>query len=235
MESFEALRGTVRVTRTSGEDATDQWRALHAKVDKTGLYPVICRDESCIDNIVQVLEDLRADGVTMDSILASATPDTLKKYRATRASDVQDAPRDEFEPCDDEDEEDSYEASMPSSVADFDGEFLDEVLILHVPAHNGWEAIANLGWGNFNDCPRPEVHAAQIRNWHERYGAELCVVCDDTLEFLVRRRPQSQDEAIELALEMYALCADIVDQGTESIEALAAPLLVSNSWFFWWD
>lgn len=34
---------------------------------------------------------------------------------------------------------------------------------------------------------------------------------------------------------MYALCADIVDQGTESIEALAAQLLVSNSWFFWWD
>ncbi|WP_414650247.1 DUF4253 domain-containing protein, partial [Duganella sp.] len=33
----------------------------------------------------------------------------------------------------------------------------------------------------------------------------------------------------------YLYCADIVDQGTESIEALAATLLNARVWYFWWD
>ena len=226
MESFEALRGTVRITRTSGEDATDVWRALHARVAQTGLYPVICRDESCIENITQILEDLRADGVTMDSILAGATPEAVAKWRKASELDPDDIPRAEFEP-EEEDDEITFDTADPVSVLDFEEEFLDEVLILHVPASNGWEAIANLAWGNFNECPRPEVIAAHARDWHARYGAELCVVCDDTLEFLVRNRPQAQDEAIDLALEMYAFCPDIIDQGVQSVEQLAAVLLVS--------
>ncbi|MDX9911599.1 MAG: DUF4253 domain-containing protein [Phycisphaerales bacterium] len=234
MESFEALRGTVRITRTSGEAAADEWRALRDKVAQTGLYPVICRDESCIENITQILEDLRAEGATPDSILAGATPEAVAKWRAASELDPDDIPRAEFE-SEEEDEEITFDTANPVSVVDFDEEFLDEVLILHVPASNGWEAIANLAWGNFNECPRPEIIAAHARDWHARYGAELCVVCDDTLEFLVRTRPQSQDEAIDLALEMYTFCQDIVDQGVESVEQLAAVLLVSAGWFFWWD
>jgi hypothetical protein len=40
---------------------------------------------------------------------------------------------------------------------------------------------------------------------------------------------------ILLAKEQYAYCADIVEQGVGTIEALAATLLNGHIWFFWWD
>lgn len=38
-----------------------------------------------------------------------------------------------------------------------------------------------------------------------------------------------------LAKELYEYCPDIVDQGMGTITNLAALLMVSNAWFFWWD
>jgi len=38
-----------------------------------------------------------------------------------------------------------------------------------------------------------------------------------------------------LAREQYAYCNDLVDQGTESVAALAAGLLDGTVWYFWWD
>jgi hypothetical protein len=35
--------------------------------------------------------------------------------------------------------------------------------------------------------------------------------------------------------EHYAYAPDIVDQGTETIDALAAGLLGGTAWYFWWD
>ena len=32
-----------------------------------------------------------------------------------------------------------------------------------------------------------------------------------------------------------AYCPDIVDQGTDNLATLAAILMVSDWWFFWWD
>ena len=39
----------------------------------------------------------------------------------------------------------------------------------------------------------------------------------------------------ELAQSMYDLCSDIVDQGTETVEALAEQLARTQHLFFWWD
>ncbi|WP_425580779.1 DUF4253 domain-containing protein [Streptomyces thermospinosisporus] len=36
-------------------------------------------------------------------------------------------------------------------------------------------------------------------------------------------------------MEHYAYCSDIVDQGTGSIEDLAASQLRGKSRYFWWD
>ena len=38
-----------------------------------------------------------------------------------------------------------------------------------------------------------------------------------------------------LALEQYAYCNDIVDQGVGTIGALADGLMKSHNWYFWWD
>ena len=38
-----------------------------------------------------------------------------------------------------------------------------------------------------------------------------------------------------LALEHFLYCTDIVNQGYGTVEALAAVLLKSKYWHFWWD
>jgi len=45
----------------------------------------------------------------------------------------------------------------------------------------------------------------------------------------------TRDEALALALDQYVYCYDIVDQGTETVDALSAVLECSDYWFFWWD
>jgi hypothetical protein len=57
----------------------------------------------------------------------------------------------------------------------------------------------------------------------------------DTFELHVSRPPSSREAAMELAEEQYGFCSDIVDQGVESLEALAATLFDGHIWFFWWD
>jgi hypothetical protein len=74
-----------------------------------------------------------------------------------------------------------------------------------------------------------------LRSWHDRYGAELVSMGADTVELRVTRRPASRDEALALAREHYAYCSDTVDQGTQDLATLAAMLMASDWWFFWWD
>jgi hypothetical protein len=43
------------------------------------------------------------------------------------------------------------------------------------------------------------------------------------------------DDVEAMAKRMYAFCPDIVDQGTNTVEALARELKETNALFFWWD
>jgi hypothetical protein len=109
------------------------------------------------------------------------------------------------------------------------------VHILLIPARFSWEVPAWLRWGGWNACPPPEYHVAALRRWHGRHGAELIGMNGDTLNLRAARRPQTREEAMTLAREQYGYCPDIVDQGVESLSALAATLMASDWWYFWWD
>lgn len=115
------------------------------------------------------------------------------------------------------------------------GRILNEVHIVVVPTSDFTEAPAYLRWGNWNACPPPEVHVAALRRWRDQWGAELVGMTGDVLNLTVSRNPQSRQAALELARELYFYCPDIVDQGTEYLEPLAASLMNSKWWFFWWD
>jgi hypothetical protein len=115
------------------------------------------------------------------------------------------------------------------------GQPLDQANILVVPTPNGFEVPAHLRYGAWNECPPSEYHVAMLRSWHDRYGAELISMGADTVELRVKRRPTSRDEALALAREHYAYCNDTVDQGTQDLATLAAMLMTSDWWFFWWD
>jgi hypothetical protein len=111
----------------------------------------------------------------------------------------------------------------------------ERVHILLIPTRNGWEAPAYLRWGDWNACPPPEYHVAALRSWHERYGTVVVGINGDTMNLRAARRPAGRDEALALAREQYRYCPDIVDQGSGTISALAAQLMSSDWWYFWWD
>jgi hypothetical protein len=112
---------------------------------------------------------------------------------------------------------------------------LDQVYIVILPVDDVAIVPAHLFWGGWNDNPDSPAHIAVLRDWRERYGAELVVMGPDIIELKVARRPQTEDEARALALVQFAYCPDLVEQGVGSLDALAATLMQSDWWYFWWD
>jgi hypothetical protein len=92
-----------------------------------------------------------------------------------------------------------------------------------------------LKYGGWNECPPPVVHAATLRDWGQRFGAELVALTGDVVELAVARPPTDRAPGLELAREQYLYCGDIVWQGTDGLETLAAGLKGGTVWFFWWD
>ncbi|PSJ40585.1 DUF4253 domain-containing protein [Allosphingosinicella deserti] len=129
-------------------------------------------------------------------------------------------------------------AAMPGLILATDltsGAPLERVHLLLIPTAKSWEVPAYLAWGGWNACPPPAVHVAALKAWHERYGAELVGLNGDTLNLRVARRPTERAEALALARDFYRYCPDIVDQGTGTLAPLAAGLMTSDWWYFWWD
>ena len=110
-----------------------------------------------------------------------------------------------------------------------------EVFLALVPTSEGWQTPLLLGFGDFNACPPSHVHAALARMWLREYGAEIVSMRHDTLEFRVARPPSTREEALALAELQFEYCDDIVLQGIGYIQSLAASLLASKIWYFWWD
>lgn len=127
----------------------------------------------------------------------------------------------------------------PGALAEFidwkTSEPLERVYIARIPTHDWTEIPAYLRFGGWNACPAPEYHVAAMRSWHDRYGAELVVASSDVIELRVARRPGTRREAMALAKEFYLYCPDTVEQGTQDLSTLAALLLNSDNWYFWWD
>ncbi len=126
----------------------------------------------------------------------------------------------------------------PEFIAAYDllsGRVFDQVHILKVPASNSWEVPAHLRWGGWNACPPPEYHVAALKEWNERFGAELVGINRDTIELWVESPPSDRATALQVAKDIYRYCPDSVDQGTDTIAALAGTMVMQKSWTFWWD
>ena len=110
-----------------------------------------------------------------------------------------------------------------------------EVVTASIDTDDWTTAAAVLKFGGWNACPPPEVHVAVWRHWRERHGIQFVSAQEDLLEFSVGRPPTDHESAVELALDQYRYCNDIFDQGVGSVGALAAVLMESPYWYFWWD
>lgn len=242
-EADELMVETLPFERltVSGNEAMDAW-TRHREQGRA--YPVIVGDD---ESLARVAENWSFDDRSPEEIIGLADglvhPAGLVAHR--QAQD--EAAREYLEKAG-EDVDEDYVAPVgdwpeeadaspgPTVVRDIrTGDPLERVHLLLVPTQDGANVPAHLRWGNWNEVPPAEYHVAALRSWRERYGAELVVLTGDVMELRVQRRPSTRDEALELAREHYAFCADIVDQGTEDLATLAAVLMVSDWWYFWWD
>jgi len=111
----------------------------------------------------------------------------------------------------------------------------DEVHIVLLPIRDPARAPAYLRFGGWNSNPPPGYHVAALKSWQDRYGAVPVLISGDVIELRVTRRPETREEALALAREQFLYSEDIVYQGVGSISELAASMMVSDWWYFWWD
>jgi hypothetical protein len=115
------------------------------------------------------------------------------------------------------------------------GEIREKVFLALVPTDDATAMPAYLRFGGRHAMPQTDNRIAALRSWQARYGAELVGASNDTLNIRVKSRPGSRKEALMLAREQYEFCPDIVDQGVGDLSSLAAMLMESDWWYFWWD
>lgn len=111
------------------------------------------------------------------------------------------------------------------------------VILAKLPAKHPWEVFAWLPFGGWNECPGTEDMMAIAKHWYEKYGAVPAALSHDELE-MSASAPVPSSEAMQLALEQYGVCPDVIDQSPEgdaTVGRLADSLRQSTLWYFWWD
>lgn len=235
-----AALGYERVT-VPGSEALAEWE----KLKRSGRgWPVIVGGDEDVARIAEQfsLDEPAGSGAagshrgrrSPQEILAAAAkvtfPADLQKWPGAYRPEDMKAPLGDW-PVDAD-----LEPSGPLMLAESPSQAVREkVHILLIPTRFGWEVPAYLRWGDWNACPPPEYHVAALRRWHDVFGAELVGIDGDTIAVRAGRPPQTRAAAIKLAREQYGYCPDLIDQGTETLSALAAILMKSEWWNFWWD
>jgi uncharacterized protein DUF4253 len=111
-----------------------------------------------------------------------------------------------------------------------------EVAILRLPRVDTWKIPLFVPVGGPSDqLDRDESEEIGVqKQWHDRFGAELCCVGERSWQFRVARPPRNHDEAVELLRQqhLYAWMWDAYDE--EVIRNSAAALRVDTHWQFFW-
>ncbi len=214
----------------SGADALDELRQSLAEAPETGYHPILVGDAADYDQILEGIEE----GEDPEAILSKAERISASEWFMAEQDDGgldSDLLSGEW-PSRGEIEE---EMGIITHLDLRTHKPKPEVLIRNFKIPAAWQAFAQLSWGGWNDCPTPAEHCAIHRYWAEKYGAEVVSITYDTVQCIVSRPPTDRDAAMKLAIEQYLYCGDIVDQGCQSITDLAASLMNSDYWYFWWD
>ncbi len=205
-----------------GQKAITSWRDLRTNAPGLGYWPVILGDDRTFE---QTKKSLEASAKFVGKRSAGSGHISAEKFFEARAEEL----GDEF-PA----------GSWPvKPVAPhtfyLPSEFDKRTVMGLLPASDSSKVLQILNYGDWNACPPVHEHVAVHNYWNERYGAEIVCLSSDILEMHVDRRPANREEALALAREQYLYCSDIVEQETGTIQELAAGLMVSDAWFFWWD
>ena len=207
-----------------------------AKREQGGYTPMIIAVDVMlmedVDEYCTTAEELKAN---RDRLLSSPKFD-VQKWFTERLSDLKNDMEDYW------DETVGEVMSEPGDVSKTFSGFMDfgtprrseECILALIPTSEPWEVFAWLPFGGWNECPMPEEILWIAKYWYERYGVIPAVMTHDVLEFSAHPI-KDKNAALGVALEQYAFCQDIVDQGIGTIGRLAGGLMQSSVWYFWWD
>lgn len=73
---------------------------------------------------------------------------------------------------------------------------------------------------------------ARLKQWNAAYGIDIYKASTDTIELRLKTLPP---DLHAFAVQLYAFCPDIVDQGVGSVEKLEDYLRRTHTVFLWWD
>lgn len=106
----------------------------------------------------------------------------------------------------------------------------EQTVLLLMPTPNGWDVPAYINWFASQGC-NSQLIVALLRHWNLCYGAELVAHYGTMLQFNVRHRPQTAQEAFQLAWQQYTIaqCTTILPGVSPRDHARA--LLHSDRWF----
>jgi hypothetical protein len=217
-----------------GAEALESWQRLRDLVPETRRWPILAGD---IDEVAQVLDPIGPGFDPAVVLAASREIDPVQWGTELRESDpdLYDPPRDEPEVRERVFRQTGPRRQITLHLDIQKGRPVDRVGVVLVPTEKSWEAPAYLNYGGWHECPEPAVHVAFLRRWHEIYGAEVVSIGPDAMELSVDRPVSDREAALALADEQFLYSYDIVAQGTETLDRLAAHLLQATVWYFWWD
>lgn len=194
-----------------------------------GVFPVILGAQK---ELVLLTENFRYSKQTFASIIQASNHISLSgwfKHRVLEDEDYYELPRGDWP------EEDPHRMPLSLHCEHLTTQSLGTVVMGFVPVTHSWEVPAFLKYGGWNDCPCSHEHVAILKSWEEKYGAKIACISSDAVELTVSARPTTKEEALELAKQQFIYSPGIVFQGVETIENLAAHLMHSQVWYFWWD
>lgn len=215
-----------------GRSAIDEWRHLRDSWSAQGACPVLLGDREEVERAAEAIEGSDDDP---EQILAAAKETSVDDFFAGRRASAEEEDGMEIPLGDWPDPLPGPQTEFSSHTEILSGRPKPLVYIARIPTVRPYEIPAYLGHGGWNECPAAAEQVAVHRHWHERYGSDILAIAGNVVECRVSRPPRNLDAAEALALEQFLYCADIVDQGTQSVRSLAAQLRRAPAWYFWWD
>lgn len=110
------------------------------------------------------------------------------------------------------------------------GDRLDRVALLR--GEERWLPVRVMGTNGANYDVWNDDVLRRLDEWDARFGLVLTGAGDDWLQADFRTPPP---DMAAFAAEVYEFCPDVVDQGTETVEALEKEMTVHNTVYLWWD
>jgi hypothetical protein len=106
----------------------------------------------------------------------------------------------------------------------------DEVSVLRTA--DQYEALRVMSTNGWNHDISPGAVISRLKEWDAELGLALLGAGFDWIEAQMRQPPK---DMLAFAQAVYAFCPDVVDQGTETVTALADEMRRTRTLYLWWD